>query len=348
MAVNAKRLIELCLIIILAVTVSGCRGASKDHSENDGPSTDAEVVGTIAHGVRNPVLAKDGSGAIYNYDGGDIELEYSATASGAGKNVGFLLFLDGIPQPYRIGKEEETEYMHMFSFEEDNIENQFSFVFTPIIGTAGETLKLRIYSVFYPQFQPDMEATFGYGIYHSVLEASINVRFCADVPESEMYDNGMAVSVVSSVAVTVDDLTDDFIRQCFSSSLEMDTQTVEALLKSRAFSFISYDGETQHSSIDISNRKEMRITYQMVGAPNTSYRISLFANHKPISDGKNITWEMKLAEGKVITIEITMTVSTLNDFTTFYVFACPIESGDPKIYLVGEKTASVLLYKNDV
>ena len=90
--------------------------------------TDTEILGWLRHGVKDPILDSNGIRAIYEYQGDKFELKYQVVASGAAKNVGFLLFLDGLPQPYWVNGEGELDYMHLFRLEEDDQEFSFSFV----------------------------------------------------------------------------------------------------------------------------------------------------------------------------------------------------------------------------
>lgn len=313
-----------------------------DPFEQDNDSN-MDFLGWLQHGAVNSVLDENGLRAAYEYNGGKFELEYHVTATGSAKNVGFLLFLDGIPQPYQINGEGDTSYMHTFSLEEDDKDFQFSFVFTPIAGSAGDTLKLNIFSVNNAQFQPDMKTSTSYGFYHDILQSNVTLKFTTDTD----YGGEKVQAAVSSVSVTTKDLTTDFVNNHLNLGFIVDEQSMEDRLDDTVYEFINYNGETVYDNINVSNLDTVHVTYQMVGVPGAVYRVSLLANHQPLSDGEAITWDVTLSKGKVSVLEADIDVSSLDDFTTFYVFACPVDVGGAteSIALLGIKTNSVLLYK---
>jgi hypothetical protein len=305
-------------------TDSGNLFVDDPFSEGDASTN---ILGNLSHGAANPVLNEDGSRVPYEYNGGLFELDYHMTASGTAKNVGFLLFLDGIPQPYQVDGEGDVDYMHMFELEEDDQEYPFSFVFTPIIGTAGDTLDLKIYSVYYPQFQPDMVTSSSYGLYYNILEATVQITFYADADEAGVKAAAQTVAALSAVTMNIDDMTNDFANSRLSNGFSVEGQSAEDLLEDNVYSFIDYNGQTIYDNLDVSGQDTVHITYQMVGTPGAAFRVSLFANNRPITDGEAITWDITLSKGKVVTLEADIDVSALDDFTTFYVLACPVDRG---------------------
>lgn len=312
--------------------------------EMDG-SASSDIVGALGHGPENPALREDGTRAPYEYHGGQFELNYHVKASGTAKNVGFLLFLNGIPQPYQVDGIGDTRYMNMFELKEDDQQYLFSFVFTPVTGTVGDTLELKIYSVFYPQFQPDMVTTSSYGLYYNILEGTIEIAFQAD-PNVDGVDTPIMPSL-SSVTVHSDDMTSDFISIHLNDSFTVGGRSPKDQLADNVFSFIEYNGESVVDNMDVSNQDTLHIAYQMVGVPGAVYRISLFGNNQPMTDGEALSWEVTLSKGKVAVIEADIDVSSLDDFTTFYVFACPVNRGSASdsVSLLGSMNGPILLYK---
>lgn len=135
--------------------LSGCQSAKNEDTPSSEPeelfiedpfetgdTANADILGQLGHGPAEIILNEDGTRAVYEYNGSQFELEYHVTTSGTAKNMGFLLFLDGIPQPYQVDGEGDVDYMHMFELEDDDQAYPFSFVFTPVTGSAGDTLGL--------------------------------------------------------------------------------------------------------------------------------------------------------------------------------------------------------------
>lgn len=348
----------LIVVFLIVGMLTGCQSTKEDiHApvdsgelfvdnpfETDGNST-TEIMGALGHGPENPVFRNDGTRAPYEYHGGQFELNYHVKASGAAKNVGFLLFLNGIPQPYQIDGKGDMQYMSMFELEEDDQQYPFSFVFTPVTGTVGDTLELKIYSVFYPQFQPDMATTSSYGLYYNILEGTIEIAFQATPNVNEV--DAKTLPVLSSVTVRKDDMTSDFVSNYLNSGFAAGGKSEKDQLADSVFSFIDYNGKSAVDNIDVSNQGTLHITYQMVGVPGATYRISLFGNNQPMTNGEALSWEITLSKGKVSVLEAIIDISSLDDFTTFYVLACPVDRGSvpDSVPLLGNMSGPILLYK---
>ena len=332
------RFVPLTLLIIIAA-LSSCQCVRQPQESINEEST---IIGQLSHGVVDPILDETGLQAVCEYTGGQLKLDYSVTATGSAKNVGFLLFLDGIPQPYQVNGTGDINYMNMFQLQQDNVEYKFSFVFSPVTGTLGETLPLKIYSVYCPQYQPDMVSSYSYGIYHSILESSVNICFRADATPKEVMTDLKIKTALSSVRISNKNITDDFITANFGNDL-----SVENLLEDSIYDFVNYNGEKAYESLDVTNQESVRVSYQMMGMPGAIYRISLFANHEPLTEGSSIVWEVETSENAIVTFEADVDASVLEDFTTFYVFACPIDDGyaSDSTVLLGKKTNSILLYR---
>ena len=82
---------------------------------------------------------------VYTYDGEPLEIPFSITGASSGKTteIGVLLFVDGMAQPYSAvyedGTELEESYMQVFNLDYGQQEN-FNMVFQPVTGKAGETV----------------------------------------------------------------------------------------------------------------------------------------------------------------------------------------------------------------
>lgn len=137
------------------------------------------VMGSLAHQFTNLKYDNNGEMIPLRYDGGELKIDYSVSASGEAKNVGFLLFVDGFPQPYRLNAPEAPyQYMHIIDPEKDDQETPLAFLFTPVTGKQGDTPPVSIASVYSPAFIPDLAATSSYGGYHAILRGGWLRRFC--------------------------------------------------------------------------------------------------------------------------------------------------------------------------
>jgi len=143
-----KRIMILFLSLLLTITVTGCGkqriapGGPPDNSSaisdnnpfQSGDEASGGVLGSIGHGPVNP--NRDGSGNMlpFVYDGGEMSIAYTVNASGKAKNVGFLVFVDGISQPYKIDSDDAYKTMHILNLEKDDTDYPFSIIFDPVAG----------------------------------------------------------------------------------------------------------------------------------------------------------------------------------------------------------------------
>ena len=343
-----KRLLSLVMICDLLFTTTACGNyniadeniPSQNTEDNPFMQSEEDVsLGALSHGEANPIRADDQSVLPYEYNGGEFTLEYQFTTEGKLNNIGFLLFLDGKPQAYKINDTSaEYEYLHCFQTS-DKHEEKFSFVFTPNTGKKDDTLNITVISITNPAFQPNMKETSSYGWYHKPLERVLKLHFNEDVPDSNgIYGEGE--NIFSDVSVTEEKVTSSFIENELVKNgwngVTMDT------LNNGIYSTISYDGELVYDNIDLANKNTLKVRYTICGTAGMRYGVSFFLNHKPISFDEVISYEATISKGNVRVIEATIDTSKLDGFNTFYAVAVPTSND---YFMPAHKTGSILLYK---
>ena len=86
----------------------------------DAAEEEAGFLGMLTHAAASPDFSESGERLPFPYDGGEFRLEYQFSLTGKMDTVGFLLFLDGQPQPYKVNEPTaEYEYCHSFPAGED-------------------------------------------------------------------------------------------------------------------------------------------------------------------------------------------------------------------------------------
>ncbi len=173
-----KRFLSLAMILVLPFAVAACGNYTLSDSENcptarkgmnsgapegyniadeNAPPQNVEEdpfagaqedgdLGFLSHGEVDPARADDQSVLPYEYHGGEFVLDYQFSSEGKLDSIGFLLFLDGKPQAYKVNDTgAEYEYLHCFRTLEKH-EEKFSFVFTPnVIYLRKILLKKQIF-----------------------------------------------------------------------------------------------------------------------------------------------------------------------------------------------------------
>lgn len=346
-----KRLTTFAMIFGLIFTLAACGNYDITDSElntsqtaEENPFSQAEgdgALGAIRHVETNPNRAENQSVLPYEYNGGEFTLEYQFATEGKLDNIGFLLFLDGKPQVYKINDTDaEYEYFHCFQTEDKHEEN-FSFIFTPNTGKKGDTLNITIISLTNPDFQPDMKETTSYGWYHKPLERVLQLHFNEDAPDY----GGTYVqnyNIFSDVGVTEQKVTSDYIENELIrngwNGVTMDT------LDNGVYSTISYDGELIYDNLCVSNKDTVTVRYTICGTAGMECGVSFFLNHTPIAMDDMLSCNITLTKGNVVVIEATIDTSKLEDFHTFYAVAV---GASADYEMPANKTESILFYKED-
>lgn len=357
---NMKK--PILIILSLALLVTAAIGCSKQGPESESTKDTLGTSGenpfetqnpaqgsasnSIGHGLERKNLKTDADGKRLplQYEGGEIKINYVVNASGKGKNVGFLVFVDGKAQPYKINNSDAPyEYMHIFNLEEEDKDTPFTFIFTPVTGKKGEKLNVTVTSVYYPAFMPDMKKTTSYGGYHTTLDFYFQIFFKADASPLKgsvfpRYD------CLRNIRQSTKPVTKDTLERLNSSC--MGGVTMETL-NSSVFARQSFDGvEIREPNLQIKKRGFLHVTFQIVGHPGVRFKNTFYLNHQALTDGQNVSFETFLTKGNVSLIDVDIDLGKLKDFNTFYVVSVPCNPDDfPNDVIVVNKTDSVLFYK---
>jgi len=354
-----KRISVLLLSLLLTISAAGCdphRSAPSSTPDNSSAVSDKNpfqaedemsggVLGSIGHGPVNPKVNENGERQPFVYEGSEMNIAYQVHASGRAKNVGFLVFVDGVAQPYKVdGSAADYETMHVLNLKEDDKDYPFFIIFDPVTGKKGETLSFTIVSVYAPDFMPDMQKTSGYGMYHDTFAGYYEIHF-----EAEAKASGNAALPKYKQLQNVKQSTEP-ATQAYLDSLSvysgMEAITLETLNK-QVFAQQFFDGQGGLiSNLKVNADGTLHITFKIAGYPGSRYRHTFYINHQALSDGKNRSFETVLTKGNVSVIEADIELSELEDFNTFYVVStlCNVqELWEDGTFLL--KTPSVLLYK---
>ncbi len=290
-----------------------------------------KVLGSLGHGLNDKLDENE----FIEYSGTDVEVDYYVELEGNVNNIGFLLFLKGEPQPYKIkGAETEYEYMHSLTVDEER--KQFTFQFTPIVGKKGEVLELQVISIYNPVFMPDMTTTSAYGNYHHALPTIIDrVKMVENAPDQGVSLEGYNGDIVISPSQQAVNITEEFLDVKFHK-IEMEE------LNTYVFSRILYNGEATYSNINLSQLDKFEVSYCLFGVPNAEFVTTFYINHKPI-----YSTEVTLQKGKYEQIDLELDTTQLDGLNSFYVMSVPKTERKYDEEIVGmDKTDTILLYKD--
>lgn len=298
--------------------------------------TNTEIMGALSHGLAIKDFDEDGNVKPIQFNGEEIKIEYSVVASGGAKNVGFLLFVDGIAQHYTIDSDDEYTYLKSITLKEDEVKEYVEFNFTPVTGVNGDLLPLTILSVYNPDFKPDMIDTTNYGLYHHTLASTNKIKFEQDAQINSNYDNYLQDIVQSN-----EYLTDEFMKTKLSTGL---INITNEMLDNNVYSLIYYDDkEILSGNLEYYNQM-IDVEYVLCGVDGAEYSTTFYVDHQAISQ----SFHTVLEKGKLSIINMKIDVEKLKDATTFYAISVPINSEDYiNANVMTLKTPSLLLYKGE-
>lgn len=324
------------LLFMLACLLTGCSAPQDsdqfpDKSENldayfeDNPS-DNEM-GAAEFGLQDPM------DTVYTYQGEPLEIPFSITGASSGitTEIGVLLFVDGVAQPYSAVYEDgtvlEENYMQVFNLDYEQKEN-FNMVFQPVTGTSGETVPVMAVTILEPSFVAEGPDNPRYGFHHQEsATTSRQISFAADAPEQTL--------AVPDIDYKVLDLSQDILDTltAWGATDSLDT-TATLSLGVEDGNYIQADGKTA------------TITVQLYGGPEADFNITLFINHQPIQLNGADYFSVRTVKNKMVEAAFQIDTSELGTLNTVYAIAVTPEDGELEINNP-VKTASILLVNEE-
>lgn len=342
------------LLILLLLIITGCSKNNIEEEKEQAPISDTHdnpfeideedtvILGSLGHSYTNLEFDDNDEVLPLTYEGGELVLDYEVHAEGKATNVGFLVYVDGIAQPYKLNTiDSDYQYMHIMDLEEEGVNTPFQFIFTPIIGKRGETINITTTSIYNPSFMPDMKETTSYGGYHEALPVTRPIKFHENPePLAKLPTN----KVLNNVYFSTEPVTDELLERLGGGVMTIDSEMLEV----DVFSLVEIEDKPDvETTFQINNQGNLDMRLKILGTPGATYQNTFYLNHQALSDREGKTsFETTLTKGDVSVIDVELDVETLDDFSTFYVVSTPVNSDDFYEYnVMSIKTPSVLLYK---
>ncbi len=328
-----KRIVRISLLLVLMLMFSGCAVDNKESLEWNGTQEDlflhsdstsvwestAEDEDSLSD--KSTQIRRTGR-KIYNqekdeinqgyltYTGGEMTVEYGITVWLEGDipdeaGVGLWVFLDGIPQAYRLNDGEDYQYMHTI-FPEPEVREIYDLSFVPTVGSAGDELDLAVVYVLGPHYMPEKGDWF---LKNSVVdESGTMLKFEADTPGTEeRYTKLISQESVSSREVSIEE-RDEFLHHTFFPTNENGEPDVEN--NSDWVRFIVYlDGEEEMFSQSIAGKERLSLKIDGMMGMGVPYRCVVFLNNEPVG----WTEMTENRDGEMTTIEMDLDVSGIED-----------------------------------
>ena len=265
----------------------------------DSPTETTEPVGLgggLSFGFETQ--ERDSQGAYLTYTGGELVVPCSIDTSGniGSKGIGVLLFVDGLPQPYKAeGK--DYAYLHTFQFDQPG-SRVIDLSFTPVTGEAGDELEIYGVSVVAPNYSytEDGPLSFTYTNASPVIGCRLKYR---ETPPAEVFPKASPR------------LSQPEIRKEPLSYSEVGTWTEQDLLESIE-THLYANGVTDTRTPCVFGIKEsqpIQLRYEIFGSPYVRYHLVFFVDNQPVAsqDGTPIFVDVENGQKTVVEAQLDMT-----------------------------------------
>ncbi len=334
-----KKLLSTLLVFALLLSLTACGPTPNDPTETvANPFTQGTAAPTVnnsstqagsttgaaetpvqnAHsrhfGFKNTI--KDDVSAYYAYTGGELHayFGFASTDDCSECGVGPLIYLDGIPQPYKTDEEPWYSYLHLFypayhsetDFAGDYPTDEvFDLYFVPVSGQEGDALEISVTPVTDPYTDP-RDALFNryYHVQGFDRDACARILFQATPPELELPE--IPDQVLSHTVTYADE-----------SSLQ--TWTPEQL---RAFHEYGYTvngkewpGDTDNWIWPGFDQNPITLDFYIYGGSYVNYTLVCYKNYQPISiDPEDILY-VDVKDGQRTKIQVQIDMSDFDGST---------------------------------
>lgn len=323
-----KKIIILLLILLAVINITSCssdniRDTLDDALLGNQTNTDNEQIpdalrSAYSYGLREGVFLDSYlSTDVIVYGGEKIVFPfYYQNDRETYLETGLMMFINGIQQPFSvIQKDGETiSGIDMYSLELNGNEYcEFDIEFEPLTGKIGETSEIFFHSLLFPKFGPTNDAFEGYLNYHkSVIMGALNIKF-----ESQPYiSKNFIENDYSEFEINME------IKSRFSMQLENDPDFFNAT----TIFEISTDEDFQATTERLAGEGCVTIHMRAFGGERTTYRTSLYVNHKRIKINGADYIDHIVQNDKGSQFSFVVDLGEADRYSTFYAISTPISA----------------------
>ena len=240
------------------------------------------------------------------YAGGEAQIPFKISGEGAlvAAGVGYLLILDGRPQPYRLQEGQEYAYLHTIPLVR-NQDMTVTFSFIPVTGAEGETLSLYFQPVHGPDLRPSDGNAFDAAGHVKLMPLRKEIMFQASPPVQTLPE--VPERVLSWSARYVDALPED-----------TEGWSAQDLLEKTAYRTAIND-EKENGTIPLQPGEQVKVQQEIWGAPGAQFSILCYINGQPVSIREENLIFTENQQGKRLELEINLDISDIEEEAVLYV-----------------------------
>ena len=258
----------------------------------DSQALGSVIIGAVGHSE------KDEKGTFYTYNGGEMVLPFRVEGSGSivCSGIGILLFVDGLPQPY---KTEGTDYgfLHTF-FPPDNEAYTVDLVFTPVTGKAGDDLEVYAVSVLAPNYSYTSKDSQAFPYTGGSPSAGFRLKYQQTPPEETFPKESLWLS---NVEIRKESLS-------FSEIGDWSEQELQENLEYHFFANNILDTSAPYV-YEVEGAQPIHLRYEVFGSPYVRYHLVFFVDNQPVAsrEGTPILVDVETGQKTVVEAQLDMT-----------------------------------------
>ena len=240
------------------------------------------------------------------YTGGEAQIPYVISGEGApvAAGVGYLLILDGRPQPYRLQEGQEYAYLHTIPLVR-NQDMTVTFSFIPVTGGEGDTLSLYFQSVHGPDLRPSDGNAFDAAGQVKAMPLRKDITFQAAPPAQTLPE--VPERVLSWNARYVDALPED-----------TEGWSAQDLLEKTDYRTAVNDSK-EIGATPLQSGEPVKLQQEIWGAPGAQFSILCYINGQPVSIREENLIFTENQQGKRLELEINLDISDIEEEAVLYV-----------------------------
>lgn len=253
----------------------------------------------------------------YLYQGEEVTIPFQVEGYGVfvEHGVGFLLFVDGKPQPYRTSENGEYSYMHGFKKEDfsyaysmtdpvtgesqDYYRLEVDFMFEPVAGKKGDYVECQIVRMFYPDYSQEALGDFRIRPFTLASKTATHLfvlKIMEDPQQAQplpvydrLYNWELTTTDVSASEIagwSDDDMLKNVRTNCFVNGLDMSKHNG------------MFWAVTEDDVIDV--------RFEVYGSPLLDFSLVYFVNNQPVSVSEEdfVTFRLNNAQKTIFTAKL--------------------------------------------
>ena len=284
-------------------------------------------LGDAAFGFRGDDKFNESGGVYYEYEGGEMCLTVFAENHeiDAIRDTTVHLFLNGIPQPFRMEGEEEYGYGHTFSYEgsvsmgKPYRKSEEKIYFIPVTGEEGDKLVLSMMTTRERDYSVKRAyQTMGCGWGCESMERML--EFKATPPE---FDYDLPPVQLSDVKISYTDT--DPVEWMEHSEAEWQRRSRMSLYVNDLT--VSQSNPNCDGVIyGVKPEEPVRLRFEVWGSPDYTYGLTFYADQKPvIAEGMEMI-PVEIRNGMKTVVEATLTLDEFDGDAAIYALLIPQNS----------------------